>query len=649
MVPRSAKDTAIFDELRHLYPSVGCALFKIAELEAALTLPKGTVHIISDIHGEYKKLRHIINNASGDLKPLVLSLFEKRLSKNDLQTLLNLLHYPQEAYALALPNLNSSETRESFVLTFMLHAGELMRELAKKYPLPHVESLFPAEERQLLRELLFAPQLARGHDYFAKAVKVVVEHQNEANLLRVISRVVRNLLISEIIVAGDFGDRGPRIDKVIDYVKRQPRVRITWGNHDASWMAACLGHEASIATVIRISLRYRRLSQLEEGYGIPMAPLEKLAHTVYEDDPAECFACKGEGLRDATLMARMQKAMAIIQFKLEGQLAKRNEHFKLADRNLLEQINPKNGTLKLANEEFLLKDKNFPTVDWGDPYALSPEEQACINRIRASFLQSPRLWEHMRFLCDHGCMYLIRDNHLIFHACVPVDQDGKPLALEVDNLQCSGRALFDTLNRVVPRAFRERRVSDLDLLWYLWGGAVSPLFGKDKMATFETYFLAEKTTHKEHKNPYFSLIHHKEFCKWVLNEFGVDATVGLIVNGHVPVKIEAGESPLKKSEMAVTIDGAFSEAYGDKGYTLVLEAQRTFLAQHHHFESIEDVIRSGSDIVPLIQDLRRFSEPRTVRDTERGPEIAARITLLKELIRAYQDNLITETLPFATL
>jgi fructose-1,6-bisphosphatase III len=288
--------------------------------------------------------------------------------------------------------------------------------------------------------------------------------------------------------------------------------------------------------------------------------------------------------------------------------------------------------------EYPLLDTRFPTVNPDEPLALSPEEEACMARLRGSFLKSPILWEQMKFLVRVGRMYLVRDRHLIFHGCLPVDEQGRKLSLRVDEEDLSGRPLFDRLNQVVSRALVDKRPEDLDLLWYLWGGKLSPLFGKDKMATFETYFVAEEKTHKETKNPYFSLIHERDFCKAVLREFEVDEEEGLIVNGHVPVKIAAGESPVKRSEMAVTIDGAFSEAYGDKGYTLILEPQQTLLAQHHHFESVTDAIQSGADIIPSVQRLKAFREPRRISMTEEGDEIRSRIAVLRQLVDAYEAN-----------
>ena len=518
----------------------------------------------------------------------------------------------------------------------------MLRSLAAQYSLEDIESVFPKHYKTVFRELLFGGYLGRSDDYVNGMLDQFVEHGQELHLLRMMARTIRNLLFSELIVAGDFGDRGPRIDKSIEFVMRQPNVAITWGNHDASWMGACLGQEACIATVLRISLRYQRLFQLEMGYGIPMAPLEKLVRNVYQDDPAEHFHCLGKGIRDAITMQRMQKAMAVIQFKLESQTIRRNPDFQLEHRNLLHKIDPQNWTVEIEGVAHPLRDQHFPTIDWSDPYKLSAEEEECMTQLRLSFLQSQTLWEQMHYVERKGTMYLVRDYNLIFHGCVPVDDDGGFLPMHVDGVEYRGKALFGALDHVIHHAFRYQEQRHLDMLWYLWCGPLSPLFGKDKITTFEGYFIADKATHKETKNPYFKLIHEKEFCRSILADFGVNSEHGLIVNGHVPVKIEQGESPMKASGMAITIDGAFSEVYGDNGFTLVLDSDRTYLARHHHFESITEAITQGADIIPTIQDVCVFDPPRRVADTNEGESLRHEIVALELLIRAYEENILTE-------
>ncbi len=627
--------------LAHRYPSSDAVLAEIGYLQAVLGVPKGTVHVVSDVHGEYRKLKHIINNASGSLRPLVERLFIGRASPEEIKDLLAVIYYPREAYAWQ--SKREGFDGRAFVLATLSREVEVLRELSKSYTLRHTERLFPPKLAGLFRELIAARGIEERRPFADALVDPFVRAGREVDLLRASAHVIRNLSVAEIVVAGDLGDRGPRLDRVVEFLMRQPHVSIVWGNHDASWMGACLGQEALIATVLRLSLRYRRLSQLEEGFGITMAPVEKLARTVYGDDPAEHFGVKGEGLRDPLVMARMQKAMAIVQFKLEGQTSRRHPEYALEHRQLLHRIDPRAGTVTIDGKTHPLLDTRLPTVDFaGDPYALSPEERACMDRLAQSFRDSTPLWSQMTWVERQGTMFLRRDPAVIFHGCVPVDDAGAFKSFAVDGEPRAGRALFDALERKVRRAFRERAQDDVDVLWYLWTGPLSPCFGKDRMATFETYFVADKETHKETKDPYFALIHDAAFCTRVCAELGADPQKGLIVNGHVPVRIEQGESPLKRSKRAVTIDGAFSEAYGDKGYTLVLEAGRTALAQHRHFESVDEAVAAGADIIPEVVDLETYPHPRTVAETEKGEEISCEIEVLLALLRAYEARVVIE-------
>jgi fructose-1,6-bisphosphatase-3 len=645
-----APEPAEFDEktlvyLRALsarYPTIDATLVAVAKLRAVLSLRKGTVHVISDVHGEFGKLIHVINNGSGRLRPLVEETFGDRLSDAEKLELLNLIYYPRETYDHLRVSAAAPDIRCEFLRKHIRLEMQILRRLVQQYDLDTVARTLPERFRSFFRELIFSRYLDRTDDYIDNMLDQFVAHNRDLELLRVSADVIRNLLFSELIVAGDFGDRGPRIDKVIDYVMRQPNVSITWGNHDAHWMGACLGQDACIASVLRMSLRYQRLFQLEMGYGIPIAAVERLARTVYADDPAARFPCLGRGIREALPMARMQKALAIIQFKLEGQTILRNPDFGLSHRALLHRINPSKGTVEIDGRVYPLLDTRFPTVDWNDPYALSAEEEQCMQQMRLSFTQSQALWDQMQFVARKGSMYLVRDYNLIFHGCVPVDETGEFAPMLVDSRPCSGKQLFDALTSAVYRAFRAREQRDLDLLWYLWCGPLSPLFGKDKIATFEMHFLADHATHEETKNPYFGLIHDAKFCRRILEDFGVDPEHGLIVNGHVPVKIEQGESPIKASGQAVTIDGAFSEVYGDNGFTLVLEAERAWLAQHHHFDSVSEAITQGADIIPTIQDVSTYQRPRLVADTAQGKELRHEIAALELLIRAYEENVLAE-------
>jgi fructose-1,6-bisphosphatase-3 len=624
--------------LSQQYPNANAVAAAIASRSAELLLPKETIHVISDIHGDSVKLRHVINNASGTLRPLVEQHFASRLDAAEMREFLSLLHYPKETLEHLADRLREPEVRRTFCRRTMGLLFELARLLARKHTLARLLALLPSDYRPLLTEALREVPGGHGEAYLQAIIDSLSEDERVFELLRVVVRLIRNLAIDELIIAGDCWDRGKRGDRVVGYIMQQPHVSFIWGNHDAAWLGAALGHEALIAHVLRISTRYRCLSQLEEGYGITLQPLENLVRTVYADDPAGCFKTKGSGLRPTLLMAQMQKAAAIMQFKLEGQLIERNPQFDLAHRRLLHRLDPARGLIEIDGRTRTLKDRNFPTIDWQRPYELSPEEQTCLRRIRQSFLTSQVLREQMVFLVNHGAMYLLRDDHLIFHGCVPVDERGSFLTLAVDGEPKAGKALFDALNDVLARVIHQPATKDLDLLWYLWCGPRSPLFGKDRITTLENDLVAEAETHVETKNPYFQLIHEVDFCERVLAEFGANTKRGLIVNGHVPVKIDKGEQPLKRSGKAITIDGAFSEAYGDHGYTLILEPHRTALAKHHHLESVEAAVAKGLDIIPTVSELRRFEPPRTIGDTEQGDAVRAELAWLDRLLQAYQRN-----------
>ncbi len=624
------------------FPNIDRAIAEIARLSAELTLPMGTLHVISDIHGADRKLRHVINNASGNLRPLVERLLKDRLPAREFDDLVMLLFYPAEVVARLQTSLKTASEQKAYASRTLGHLFTIVRELASRRSLNGVLKVFPPQFSDLLQEILHAPSAERNPRYLEAIIDELVERGRVLHLIHLTGRVIRNLAIDELVIAGDCWDRGPRGDRVVDYLMQQPNVSFVWGNHDMAWLGACLGHEALICHVLRISLRYRRLSQLEEGYGIPMQPLEMLARTVYGDDPATCFVTKGEGMREATTIARMHKAAAIMQFKLEGQMIARHPEWEMDNRRLLHLIAP-DGTITLEGVRHPLRDTHLPTIDPADPYRLSEEERRCLDRIRSSFLSSKPLWNQMRWMVTHGSMYLRREENLIFHGCLPVDEAGNFLPMHIDGRQVAGREMMTAIERVVYRVLESRDQDGLDLLWYLWSGPRSPLFGKDRITTFERDLIADHAAHTETKNPYFSLIHEAWFCEKLLKEFGMPQDTGLVVNGHVPVKIEKGESPLKRCGKAITIDGAFSEAYGDHGFTLVIAPNGTFLAKHHHFESVDAAITEGSDIVPTVTAVREWPTPRRIADSDCGAELRQMISVLEQLVAAYQSNAIPQS------
>jgi len=634
---------AHLEALSHQFPTAERAICEIAALRAQLSLPAGVIHVISDVHGEDAKLRHVINNASGAMRQLVERVVGGRLSAAEHARFLAVLYYPREAINLFSRDIVESGGRLEWVYRTLSLQFEIIRDLRKNVRRARFEELLPAWYRELFIEL----GSAQRPEYIKEMLKALAEHDRDWGAVRAGARLIRNLCIDELLVLGDLGDRGPRMDRVVDTLMRQPSCNLIWGNHDMLWIGSHLGHDPSMLTCLRFSVRYRRLSQLEEGYGVILAPLEKLARDVYGDDPAERFKAKGEGFRDALTVARMQKAVAIMQFKAEGRMLERRPEWGLAHRRLLHRIRFEGrgaASVEIDGKEHPLLDGFLPTIDPRDPYAYSPEEQACVDRLRESCTRSMRLREHVEWMIRHGSMWTRRDDALFFHACMPVDAEGNPQSLRVDGRDVAGRDLMESLESVLRRAMRKRWSgldSDADWVWYLWGGPLSPLFGKDKLATFETHFVEDKAAHKERKNAYFDLMHDEAFIKRVGAEFGVGPGV-LVVNGHVPVKVEKGETPVKKGGNAITIDGAFSEAYGDRGYTLVIRSDSIELAEHAPFDGVDAAIRSGADIVPRMTTIRSYVRARTVADTTAGESLRGRLNDLEDLVRAYQEGIVRE-------
>jgi fructose-1,6-bisphosphatase-3 len=631
--------------LAKTFPTTESAVFEIAALKAQLEMPKGVVHVISDVHGEARKLRHVINNASGRLRPVVMELFAGKLEDVEFQEFLHLLYYPTELLQKKVKEFgDDEELRYEWILKIMRRQFDLIRLELRTKRRKAIRHYAPKEFRELFEVLLNFPAGGHHEAFLTAQVRELVRRRMDLLAVRAASRFVRNLTVDELVVAGDLGDRGARLDWVIDYLMKQSDVSLVWGNHDVSWMGACLGHEALIAIVLRVSLRYRRMFQLEEGYGILTKPLEHLAENVYGDDPAEYFKPKRGGERSELLISRMQKAISVIQFKLEGQMVERHPEWNMDDRNILRKVDFERGVIEINGTDYPLRDKHFPTVDPADPNRLSEEEQHCMDRLVESFVASSRLWQHMTWVAERGKMALVKDYAVIFHACLAVDEQGEYLPLNIDGKEHRGVAQFNAFNRVIKRAFRRGSnavINDKDWFYYLWAGPVSPLFGKDRMATFETYFIEDESTHKEIRNPWFDKIHDKEFCDKVCQEMGVSAG-GLIVNGHVPVKVERGEDPVKRGGNAVTIDGAFSEAYGDRGFTLILSSEGVQLAEHHGFKDPVSVVRTGEDIIPTMRDIRKHEHPRLVKDTETGRKIQQQIDALDALIEAYANGELME-------
>ena len=627
------------------FPGIDAAVAEIARLSAELTLPRRTVHVVSDVHGEDAKLRHVINNASGTLRPLVERLFAERLAAPELQDLLSLIFYPREMLDRVLPQLGGSEAVRACAGSALRNLFEIVRALARRRTHRRVQRVFPAEYATLFEEMLSEPSTEREGEYADAIVDSLVRHDRVADAIRLAVHVLRDLAIDELVVAGDCCDRGPRADRVVDYLQRQPDVSFTWGNHDAAWIGAGLGQEALIAHVLRISLRYRRLSQLEEGYGITLQPLEHLVRTVYADDPAECFVPRGDGLREVRTMARMQKAAAIMQFKLEGQTIGRNPEMDLEHRCLLHRIDRDAGYDRDRRQDLSAARHVLPNHRPGRP--VRPVG-------RGAHLHGPPAPVVPRQPAALGSHALPRPARILLPAArrspdLPRLRAGRRagefLAYEVDGGPRSGRALFEAIDRVVLRALEQpaREGPRPALVPVVRAALAAVRQGPNRHPRARPR--RGRLGARRDQEPVLPADPRGRLLR--AGAAGVrrrSRESGLIVNGHVPVKIEKGESPLKRSGKAITIDGAFSEAYGDHGYTLVLDADRTFLAQHHHFDSVEAAVRDGVDIIPTITMVREYRPPRRIGDTERGVEIRSEIALLESLVEAYRSKEMQERL-----
>ncbi|KAA8493351.1 Fructose-1,6-bisphosphatase class 3 [Porphyridium purpureum] len=664
------RDRYVFDEkemialtaLARQFPNLDAVAGQMALRTAVLSRPPGNVHIISDIHGDARKLQNVLSNASGTLRPFVEDLFAAAdyMDENDVRRLLFFIFNSSDFYAHYSERLHSGITfgcspdmtgTGSFLLeNLLLQACKVLREIVKPYSIDYVRGHLDQNFRKVLMEMMYNPSLnvdapCVSTEHYICAIAASLRQTNRLfRFLRILSRLIRNLATVELLVGGDLWDRGPRGDRVTEILMNQPNVSIAWGNHDLAWLGAALGCDALIAYVMRVSCRYNCLAQLEEGYGISLAPLEHLSKEMYGDDLAVRFKPKVQrGYRDELTLAQMQKAAAVMQFKLEGQLIKRHPEYQLDQDLVLHTIDLENGTCLLDGSRYQLLDTNFPTLTPGDnAYELNEAERECMTRMKRAFYRSSKLWEQMKWLINRGSAYVVRHDHLLFHGAVPCSE---PFATEDGGMDCEfrdfeiygrkmcGKELFDNLQREIIAALRSPTEYRRDLIWYAWCGPVSPFMAKERVATFMRDLIAEEETHKEKKNPYFALLHEEWFCDKVLREFGCDSDNGLIINGHVPVSVKKDENPVKRSGKAVAIDGAFSEAYGDRGYTLVIEPQkhRTVLAEHHHSED-------AFDVMPTVRKVRDFANI----SSSYQKKLRAEIDLLSRLLFAFELNVIPQ-------
>ena len=657
--------------LSEKFPTRKAVVTELINLKAILSLPKGTEHIVSDLHGESGAFVHILKNASGVVRRKVDDIYGLTLSETEKRALCALIYYPEERIELVRksledppqPSLKGREPDEgmgSFTIDEWyrrrLHQVVLVaRAVTIKYSRSKVRKMLPEDYAYVIDELLHESSIEHDRTtYYNAIIDAIIEVGCAEQLIIAISFLIHSLTIDMLHIVGDIFDRGPGASQIMDTLSWVRNYDIQWGNHDIEWMGAMAGNLALIATVLRVSIRYANIETLEEGYGINLLPLANFAMETYGDDPCEVFQTKDfennpRLTRSAQLMAKMHKAMAIIQFKLEGQTILRHPEWQMDDRLLLDKIDMEAGTIRIGENTYPLTDRHLPTLNAQHPYDLSPEEEELMGQLARSFRMSEKMQRHLRRLYQHGSLFLVRNGFLLYHAAIPLNADGSFTTVNVCGKQVSGRALMERIDEVVRTAYYgtgSEKDNALDYMLYLWQGAHSPLYNKDKMTTFERYFIADEALWKERKGAYYELANRRDICEHILREFGLDPETGRIINGHIPVRTIKGETPIRAEGKRFVIDGGFSKPYQEKtgiaGYTLIYNSHGIQLVEHESFESREQAILSGSDIHnrTLLED---FSRHRIrVRDTDRGKELLQQVSNLQHLLAAYQTGIIKE-------
>ena len=639
------------------FPTIGSVTTEIINLEAILNLPKGTEHYVSDLHGEYEAFQHILRNGSGNVKEKIKEIFYSRLSRKEMATLATIVYYPKEKVKLIVEEMDSEEEKNDFFRITLSRLIELSVFSASKYSRSKVRKALPKEFSYVIEELLSKDdKFLNKDDYYNEIISSIIQLDRAEEFIIAISYFIQRLVVDHLHVLGDIYDRGPYPDKIVDKLMDHYSLDIQWGNHDILWVGAAAGSKVCIANVLRISARYDNLETIEDAYGISLRHLLTFAESTYPNiknskyhpkmAPEKTDHYEEESLQ----LAKIQKAMAIIQFKLEAEIINRRPDFEMESRLLLDKIDYENHTITLSGVTYPLIEDEFPTINPSDPYKLTIEEEAVIERLVHSFKSSVRLEDHIRFLMNKGSMYLVYNDNLLFHGCVPLSKEGKLLEATISGKTYSGKALFDMFDQAVRKGFIHRKREDnemnLDLIWYLWTGPASPLFGKTEMTTFERYYIEDKVTHEEIKNMYYKLREKEDCVLMILENFGVSTEIGHIINGHTPVKEKAGEDPIKANGRMLVIDGGYSKAYqsttGLGGYTLLNNSYGLQLVAHQPFTSREDAIRNESDIVSTRRVVDRELERRKIEETDVGRKLIEQISVLKELLKEYRDGSIPE-------
>ena len=629
---------------------------EIINLEAILNLPKSTEHFLADIHGENEAFQHVLKNASGDIKRKVREVLSDELNDKEIRTLCTLIYYPAEKLQLIKAEQEGGDMHDWYALT-LRRLISVCQNISSKYTRSKVRKALPKEFSYIIQELLHeSTGITNKNKYVKGIIEAIISTDQADNFIVAICNLIQCLAIDRLHIVGDLFDRGTGSHLVMDALCQFQNFDVQFGNHDVLWIGAAAGNKACMANVLRLCMRYGNLSVLEDGYGINLLHLAIFAMDIYKDDPCEEFGPKLEdgvtcSEKTRRLIAQMHKAVSVLQFKLEAEIIRRHPEYEMDDRLLLDKIDYERGICTIGGKHYSMRECHFPTIDPADPYRLSVEESEVIERIAHSFITSEKLQRHIRCLLDNGSMYLVYNGNLLFHASVPMNPDGTLKEIYLYDGLYKGRSLLDKVDTLIrsacnPETETSLRSFSVDYLWYLWCGKNAPTFDKDRMATFERYFLKDKAVMKETKGSYYTLRNEDATVDLLLSEFGVEGDHRHIINGHIPVKTLKGENPMKAGGRLIVIDGGFSKPYqsqtGIAGYTLVYHSRGMSLVEHQPFTSTEEAIRNGSDIKSTRHLVETSTERIYVRDTDKGRDIRRRIESLRKLLYAYRNGIIRE-------
>ena len=641
-----------YEHLAELFPTISSASSEIINLQALLQLPKGTEHFLSDLHGEYSAFSHVLRNGSGAVRKKIDDVFEDTLSDADKNSLAILIYYPQKKMSLLR---KTDIDMENWYKTTLYRLIEVCKIVSSKYTRSKLRKALPEDYAYIIEELITEKQEVQNKEaYYESIINTIVELGQAERFIVALADVIKRLVIDHLHILGDIYDRGSGPHKILDELCEYHSVDVQWGNHDIVWMGAAAGQLACIAAVIRSSIRYGNLELLEEGYGINMLPLATLAMKKYENDPCERFVQKDSTNTttriESDLVRKMHKAIAIIRFKLDGQLIQKYPEFGMEDQLRLSKIDFEKGTIMIEGNEYKIEDMHLPTVDPENPYELTEEEMEVMLRLKSSFRHCEKLQKHVEFLLKRGSLYKIYNGNLLYHGCVPMNEKGEFTKVNIFGKEYSGKALYDVLESYVRKAFFEKykEIKELgkDMMWYLWTAPNSPIYGRHKMATFERYFVEDASLKDENNNAYYALIEKPEISKKILEEFGLTGEHVHIVNGHVPVRAKEGEEPVKSGGKVIVIDGGFSKTYqrktGIAGYTLTANSHGMTLSAHQPFVSADESVRMELDMVSNFRVIEYADGRVTVGDTDYGKKMERRIQDLKELIQLYQSGEMEE-------